>query len=634
MKQYLFMAFAVLVLWGGGVSFSYAAQCFGDGMDCDTSMQTLTSGQISQKFTSGSDQYIVTVGSTINTSRWDTTHTCLGNGSTCGTAVQSLSLPGGATPYVVDVYDGGTVYLIVTGKTGFTTYKTYLYKWMSGSSCFGNGTTCGTAMGNAQASIGNPVSGTSFMSGSNLYTVVSYVAYPDDPAYPDGTSTSTVYKWMSGSSCFGNGSTCNTPLQSIVSITDSRDGGLLAYTVGGQQYLVVSEYNDLSAHFFTWQSAQECFGDGTTCGSDSQTLSFDDFTGIQDWEVFSIGSTAYLAGAAYQDPAPLYQWMSGSKCWGDGTTCGAMYQGIPSSAYVWKAYTANGSTFLVNGFIFGANVFAWQPTDHCFGDGTSCGEALQSFDRYVINLQAFEVGTTTYLATADYANRETHTYQWTDTTPTCSVSVTPNAVDTGSSATLTWTSTNADSFYIDTVGFVNATGTTSVAPTETTDYAGTVFDADGNMVSCTGESTLTVYPTCTFGGTEVVHGSSVTAYQAASVPNGSSCVSETRTCTHGSLSGSYLYDSCTVITDPPTGSISVTPPIVRIGGTATVAWSSEDADTCAVTGGPDSWSGTSGSETTSVIHGEVTYTLSCTNMGGDMEPETATVRVESRLQEI
>ena len=47
-------------------------------------------------------------------------------------------------------------------------------------------------------------------------------------------------------------------------------------------------------------------------------------------------------------------------------------------------------------------------------------------------------------------------------------------------------------------------------------------------------------------GAVVTNGSSVTAYQAASVPAGSSCVSETRTCNNGSLSGSYAHQSCTV----------------------------------------------------------------------------------------
>jgi len=48
-----------------------------------------------------------------------------------------------------------------------------------------------------------------------------------------------------------------------------------------------------------------------------------------------------------------------------------------------------------------------------------------------------------------------------------------------------------------------------------------------------------------WGGT-TPHNTSVTAYQSASVPCGNSCVSETRTCSNGTLSGSYTNSGCTV----------------------------------------------------------------------------------------
>lgn len=49
---------------------------------------------------------------------------------------------------------------------------------------------------------------------------------------------------------------------------------------------------------------------------------------------------------------------------------------------------------------------------------------------------------------------------------------------------------------------------------------------------------------CMFNNTTVVDGTSVTAYQNSSVAYGESCVSETRTCTTGALSGSFQYASC------------------------------------------------------------------------------------------
>ncbi|MCZ2343638.1 MAG: hypothetical protein LC104_17870, partial [Bacteroidales bacterium] len=51
---------------------------------------------------------------------------------------------------------------------------------------------------------------------------------------------------------------------------------------------------------------------------------------------------------------------------------------------------------------------------------------------------------------------------------------------------------------------------------------------------------------CWFNGDQVSHGGSVTAYQSGTVPDGQTCVSETRTCNNGTLSGSYGYNSCTV----------------------------------------------------------------------------------------
>lgn len=65
-------------------------------------------------------------------------------------------------------------------------------------------------------------------------------------------------------------------------------------------------------------------------------------------------------------------------------------------------------------------------------------------------------------------------------------------------------------------------------------------------------------------GEAVALGDSVTAYQAASVPNGSNCVSETRTCMNdlisgASLSGSYTHQNCTVEPPPSSGACETGP---------------------------------------------------------------------------
>lgn len=56
---------------------------------------------------------------------------------------------------------------------------------------------------------------------------------------------------------------------------------------------------------------------------------------------------------------------------------------------------------------------------------------------------------------------------------------------------------------------------------------------------------------CIFNGSVVAHGDTVTAYEDATVPFGSSCVSEVRTCNNWNLNGTYDYSSCVVeSTDP------------------------------------------------------------------------------------
>ncbi len=135
---------------------------------------------------------------------------------------------------------------------------------------------------------------------------------------------------------------------------------------------------------------------------------------------------------------------------------------------------------------------------------------------------------------------------WTEpAVPTCSVTLSPNPINQGSSSTLTWSSTNATSVYIANVGYVSTSGSTSVSPSVTTTYAGSATGAGGSA-SCTGTQTLTVHPSCSFDGNTVIHGSSVTAYQASTVPYGSTCSSQSRTCTDGTLSGTYQYASCSV----------------------------------------------------------------------------------------
>ena len=78
--------------------------------------------------------------------------------------------------------------------------------------------------------------------------------------------------------------------------------------------------------------------------------------------------------------------------------------------------------------------------------------------------------------------------------PTCTISISPNPVAYGSSATVTWSSTNANtSFYINHIGYIPpatvASGSTSVQPSSSTDYSGTAVGSGG---TATCPATLTV----------------------------------------------------------------------------------------------------------------------------------------------
>ncbi|MGE0633964.1 MAG: hypothetical protein AB7O96_16235, partial [Pseudobdellovibrionaceae bacterium] len=63
-----------------------------------------------------------------------------------------------------------------------------------------------------------------------------------------------------------------------------------------------------------------------------------------------------------------------------------------------------------------------------------------------------------------------------------------------------------------------------------------------NFASCTpGQKQA-----CLFNGQTIADGQNISAYQSSSVASGQSCVSEARTCSDGTLSGSYGFASCNV----------------------------------------------------------------------------------------
>jgi hypothetical protein len=86
-----------------------------------------------------------------------------------------------------------------------------------------------------------------------------------------------------------------------------------------------------------------------------------------------------------------------------------------------------------------------------------------------------------------------------------------------------------------------AFGQTCVSEQRTCDSAGHL-SGSYTATSCT----VAAPASCTLDGSTIPHGETVPAYKDKTVPFGGSCQSEERTCNNGTLSGSYAYSSCTI----------------------------------------------------------------------------------------
>ena len=82
-------------------------------------------------------------------------------------------------------------------------------------------------------------------------------------------------------------------------------------------------------------------------------------------------------------------------------------------------------------------------------------------------------------------------------------------------------------------------------------------------------------------------------------------------------------------------SISADPVFVQFGNSALITWSAEAVNSCSVNGtNGDSWTGISGSESTSAISGETTYTLTCLDVEDHAtDPQSVTVSLVPIFEE-
>jgi hypothetical protein len=229
--------------------------------------------------------------------------------------------------------------------------------------------------------------------------------------------------------------------------------------------------------------------------------------------------------------------------------------------------------------------------------------------------------------------------------PTVTISAKPSSVVMGSSATVTWSSTNASSCSASGAwsGSEAVNGSQSVTPTiaGSLTYTLTCTGAGGSTNASTTLTVTSAPPTVTLSSStnNIVVGQSVvltwsstnaTTCTASGAWNGSEGLSGSQSVsptTTGSLTYTLTCNGAggsanasvtlTVTSPPPTVSLSSNTNNVVMGQSVILTWSSTNATTCTASGawtGGEALSGNLSVTPTTV--GPLTYTLTCTGAGG------------------
>ena len=671
------------------------------GGSCITAAKTIsTSGAYNWKtFTIGADIYLALANAYSGTTysldsniyKWVPGLSCFGKdgSSSCGTAFQSIATNGAAKwdSFVI----GGNTYLAVANSRNDTTrtVDSKIYKWISGSSCFGNGTSCGDAYQSIETS--GAVDIKPITVGADTYLAVAN--YRDDSSY---TINSNIYKWLSAQSCFGSGTTCGTVLQAIPTKGAYR---MESFTLDGGSYLAVSNsyapattvgYNQPSYIYKYIASGANCpagggFGNAEygSCGTPMQAI---DTSGAYGFKFFTVGNVSYLAvanaynGTSFNINSKIYQWMSVSKCFGNGTTCGAAFQALATNgATQLQTFTTGPDTYLIaanayNGSSYNINssFYQWMTGSQCFGNGSVCGTALQSIPTSgTAWWEPVTISGDIYLATANYYNGSSRNIsssimKWspsgcgdeelgTPTTWTGDQSPSPNGYQTGLFS--------GSRLY--TLGCKWLDGTTasstSVRVTTQTEL----------MLSANGSTTPTVYITpessaliqwsskgiqqnsChvtnTADSSDWAADNNPTGYQSPVLSDGQS-VTYTFACID--IVGAAVSKVMTVTAATPlpssTSDMSISVKRVVRGGRPTLTWSVVNLNpgiSCTVTpalqsgipewdGTGTSWSSPIGGALGPIINVTTTFTLACVNKAGNSVSVSATAYLVPAFKEL
>lgn len=231
---------------------------------------------------------------------------------------------------------------------------------------------------------------------------------------------------------------------------------------------------------------------------------------------------------------------------------------------------------------------------------------------------------------------------------TATLTRTPASIPSGSSATLTWGSTNANICVgngFDTLGATSGTVSTG-ALNATTDYSVTcsgpsvgdttgTWQADGTDISdlsCPITGATHVYsavPNCPSNPNgKSCNTSTSNVCKINVVSNGANCVVNTLLyqCRGGGIipGSSAIAHATVVVTAPPTVSLSAAPTSIVSGNSSTLSWQSANATSCSFNQGIGSV-GTNGTRSVSPT-ATTLYTVTCTGAGGTAtDSKTVTV---------
>lgn len=113
------------------------------------------------------------------------------------------------------------------------------------------------------------------------------------------------------------------------------------------------------------------------------------------------------------------------------------------------------------------------------------------------------------------------------------------------------------------------------------------------------------------------------------------CTGETTDCEATYGSGWYCSAGLCRRPSPPTATITAVPSLLPSGHTSTISWSSTGARSCSVSGtnGDGAWTGTSGTQVSSPITVQTTFTLTCQGFDGSTISKKAVVNIIPNWQE-